>query len=75
MRPVLVEWRAGQPVAQRMRAGPRHPRRPRCPRDAARFDERGEEDALPGGGPVAAHRRGGGGLVGHRGESGFLEPI
>lgn len=64
--PRPVERRTGKADAQPMRAGPRHPRRPRGARDAAAVDQRGEEDALFGGRPVRADRVGGGGwgLVG-----------
>ena len=52
--PCMVEGRAGKPVAQRMRAGPRHARSAGSAGDAAGFDKRGEEDALFGRGPVRA---------------------
>lgn len=59
-----------------MGAGARHAGGAGGAGDAAGFDERGEEDALAGGGPVVAlGRRGGGGFVVHRLDSGWLESI
>lgn len=60
--PRIVKRRAGEAVAQRMRAGPRHARGTRGPCDAAGFHKRGEEDTLFGRGPV---RAGEWGLLGH----------
>lgn len=56
MIPEPVERRAGEALAEAVRAGPRHPRRPGRARDAAGFEQRGEKDTLPGGRPLAAGR-------------------
>jgi len=58
--PGAVERRVGEAPAEALRARPRHARGTRGARDAAGFEKRGEEDALPGRRPVCAERRGGG---------------
>lgn len=58
--PGAVERRVRQPLAEPMRARPRHPRGAGGARDAAGLDQRGEEDTLPGGRPLRAKRRDGG---------------
>ena len=50
----MVEGRAGEAIAQRMGAGPRHARGAGGAGDAAGFDQSGEEDALFGEGPMRA---------------------
>ncbi len=56
MPPGQIERRAGQALAQRMRAGPRHAGGTRRAGDAAGFEQGGEEDALPGRRPMRAGR-------------------
>ena len=63
MSPGAVERRTGKPLAQAMRARPRHARRARGASDAAGFEQRRQKDALPCRGPMGAaghDRRGGG---------------